>query len=48
MSIFPPILPLNQQLHSPTPQKLTQIFLQILIPPTFSHKALQILTNKKN
>jgi phosphoribosylaminoimidazolecarboxamide formyltransferase / IMP cyclohydrolase len=48
ISIFGGIVALNQEVDSPTAEKLSEIFLEIVIAPSFSEKALEILTRKKN
>lgn len=48
VSIFGGIVALNQEVDSPTAEKLSEIFLEIVIAPSFSEKALEILTRKKN
>ncbi|WP_156291012.1 bifunctional phosphoribosylaminoimidazolecarboxamide formyltransferase/IMP cyclohydrolase [Oceanobacillus salinisoli] len=48
ISIFGGIVALNKEVDSPTAEKLSNIFLEIVIAPGFSEKALEILTKKKN
>ncbi|MFD1849635.1 bifunctional phosphoribosylaminoimidazolecarboxamide formyltransferase/IMP cyclohydrolase [Oceanobacillus bengalensis] len=48
ISIFGGIVALNREVDSPTAEKLSEIFLEIIIAPSFSEKALEILTRKKN
>ncbi|RKQ34616.1 bifunctional phosphoribosylaminoimidazolecarboxamide formyltransferase/IMP cyclohydrolase [Oceanobacillus halophilus] len=48
ISIFGGIVALNKEVDSPTAEKLSSIFLEIVIAPSFSEKALEILTRKKN
>ncbi|MFB4474782.1 bifunctional phosphoribosylaminoimidazolecarboxamide formyltransferase/IMP cyclohydrolase [Oceanobacillus caeni] len=48
ISIFGGIVALNEEVDSPTAEKLSEIFLEIVIAPSFSEKALEILTKKKN
>ncbi|WP_047983118.1 bifunctional phosphoribosylaminoimidazolecarboxamide formyltransferase/IMP cyclohydrolase [Ornithinibacillus californiensis] len=48
ISIFGGIVALNREVDSQTAEKLSKIFLEIVIAPSFSEKALEILTRKKN
>lgn len=48
VSIFGGIVALNREVDSDTAEKLSEIFLEIVIAPSFSEKALEILTRKKN
>lgn len=48
VSIFGGIIALNREVDSQTAEQLSQIFLEIVIAPGFSEKALDILTRKKN
>ncbi|MEN2768124.1 bifunctional phosphoribosylaminoimidazolecarboxamide formyltransferase/IMP cyclohydrolase [Ornithinibacillus xuwenensis] len=48
ISIFGGIVALNDEVDSPTAEKLSDIFLEIVLAPSFSEKALEILTRKKN
>ncbi|WP_085993304.1 bifunctional phosphoribosylaminoimidazolecarboxamide formyltransferase/IMP cyclohydrolase [Oceanobacillus senegalensis] len=48
ISIFGGIVALNKEVDSQTAEKLSSIFLEIIIAPSFSEKALEILTRKKN
>ncbi|WP_010097441.1 bifunctional phosphoribosylaminoimidazolecarboxamide formyltransferase/IMP cyclohydrolase [Ornithinibacillus scapharcae] len=48
VSIFGGIIALNREVDSQTAEKLSEIFLEIVIAPSFSEKALDILTSKKN
>jgi phosphoribosylaminoimidazolecarboxamide formyltransferase / IMP cyclohydrolase len=48
ISIFGGIVALNRGVDSQTAEKLSEIFLEIVIAPSFSDKALHILTQKKN
>jgi phosphoribosylaminoimidazolecarboxamide formyltransferase / IMP cyclohydrolase len=47
-SIFGGIVALNREVDEQTATKLHEIFLEIVIAPSFSKKALDILTTKKN
>ncbi|WP_188455099.1 bifunctional phosphoribosylaminoimidazolecarboxamide formyltransferase/IMP cyclohydrolase [Virgibacillus oceani] len=48
VSIFGGIVALNREVDSETAQQLSEIFLEIVIAPSFSDKALSVLTKKKN
>ncbi|MBP3039256.1 bifunctional phosphoribosylaminoimidazolecarboxamide formyltransferase/IMP cyclohydrolase [Bacillaceae bacterium Marseille-Q3522] len=48
VSIFGGIIALNREVDAATAQKLHGIFLEIIIAPSFSQEALDILTSKKN
>lgn len=48
ISIFGGIVALNREVDSATAEKLSEIFLEIVIAPSFSASALEILTRKKN
>ncbi len=48
MSIFGGIVALNREVDGETASKLKEIFLEIVIAPSFSQEALDILTQKKN
>lgn len=48
VSIFGGIIALNREVDMQTAEKLRDIFLEIIIAPSFSEKALEILTAKKN
>ena len=48
VSIFGGIVALNRQVDSPTAQKLSDIFLEIVIAPSFETEAFDILAAKKN
>ncbi|MFD2045198.1 bifunctional phosphoribosylaminoimidazolecarboxamide formyltransferase/IMP cyclohydrolase [Ornithinibacillus salinisoli] len=48
VSIFGGIVALNREVDATTAEKLSEIFLEIVIAPSFSEKALEILTKKKN
>ncbi|MYL30054.1 bifunctional phosphoribosylaminoimidazolecarboxamide formyltransferase/IMP cyclohydrolase [Halobacillus halophilus] len=48
VSIFGGIVALNREVDKETAAKLKEIFLEIIIAPTFSQEALDILTKKKN
>ena len=47
-SIFGGIIALNMEVDAATAEKLSNIFLEIIIAPSFSQEALDILTQKKN
>ncbi|MDQ0272934.1 bifunctional phosphoribosylaminoimidazolecarboxamide formyltransferase/IMP cyclohydrolase [Cytobacillus purgationiresistens] len=48
VSIFGGIIALNREVDTETAKKLYEIFLEIIIAPSFSEEALSILTGKKN
>ncbi|MFF2447123.1 bifunctional phosphoribosylaminoimidazolecarboxamide formyltransferase/IMP cyclohydrolase [Neobacillus sp. NPDC058068] len=48
ISIFGGIIAFNREVDAETAGKLHEIFLEIIIAPSFSDKALAILTSKKN
>ncbi|GAA0345065.1 bifunctional phosphoribosylaminoimidazolecarboxamide formyltransferase/IMP cyclohydrolase [Bacillus carboniphilus] len=48
VSIFGGIVALNREVDQATAVKLHEIFLEIIIAPSFSQEALEILTGKKN
>ncbi len=48
ISIFGGIVALNREVDAPTAQKMSEIFLEIILAPAFSAEALEILTQKKN
>lgn len=48
MSIFGGIVALNGEVDAKTAEKLAAIFLEIIIAPSFTAEALDILTKKKN
>lgn len=48
VSIFGGIIALNREVDAPTAEKLSDIFLEIIIAPSFTEEALEILTKKKN
>jgi phosphoribosylaminoimidazolecarboxamide formyltransferase / IMP cyclohydrolase len=48
VSIFGGIIAFNREVDAPTAEKLREIFLEIIIAPSFSQEALAILTSKKN
>ena len=47
VSIFGGIVVLNRQVDAATAQKMHGIFLEIIIAPSYTEEALEILTNKK-
>ncbi|PAV28014.1 bifunctional phosphoribosylaminoimidazolecarboxamide formyltransferase/IMP cyclohydrolase [Virgibacillus profundi] len=48
ISIFGGIVAVNREVDPETAEKLSQIFLEIVIAPSFTAQALEILTKKKN
>lgn len=48
ISIFGGIIALNDKVEASLAEKLSKIFLEIIIAPDFSEEALEILTRKKN
>jgi phosphoribosylaminoimidazolecarboxamide formyltransferase / IMP cyclohydrolase len=48
VSIFGGIIAFNREVDAETASKLHEIFLEIIIAPSFSEEALSILTSKKN
>ncbi|WP_096271585.1 bifunctional phosphoribosylaminoimidazolecarboxamide formyltransferase/IMP cyclohydrolase [Paucisalibacillus globulus] len=48
VSIFGGIIALNRVIDSQTAEQLSEIFLEIIIAPSFSEKAFEILSRKKN
>lgn len=48
VSIFGGIVALNREVDVKTAEKLSQIFLEIIIAPSFTDDAFEILTKKKN
>ncbi|GHI01238.1 bifunctional phosphoribosylaminoimidazolecarboxamide formyltransferase/IMP cyclohydrolase [Neobacillus kokaensis] len=48
VSIFGGIIALNREVDAETARKLHEIFLEIIIAPSFSPEAVEILTAKKN
>jgi len=48
VSIFGGIVALNREVDVPTAKKLSEIFLEIIIAPSYQEEALAILTEKKN
>jgi len=48
MSIFGGIIALNREVDAETANKLSEIFLEIIIAPAFTEEALEILTKKIN
>ena len=48
MSIFGGIIALNREVDAATAEKLSGIFLEIVIAPSFTEEAVEILTKKKN
>jgi len=48
VSIFGGIVAMNREIDSQTAEQLSEIFLEIVIAPSFSEKAFEILSRKKN
>lgn len=48
VSIFGGIIVLNRQVDKQTAEKMNKLFLEIIIAPSFSEAAVEILKNKKN
>jgi phosphoribosylaminoimidazolecarboxamide formyltransferase/IMP cyclohydrolase len=48
VSIFGGIVALNREVDKQTAERLHEIFLEIIIAPSFSKEAMEILTGKKN
>ncbi|MDU3960026.1 MAG: bifunctional phosphoribosylaminoimidazolecarboxamide formyltransferase/IMP cyclohydrolase, partial [Lactococcus lactis] len=48
VSIFGGIIVLNREVTEETAQKMSKIFLEIIIAPSYSKEALEILSKKKN
>ncbi len=48
VSIFGGIIALNREVDKQTAEKLHEIFLEIIIAPSYSEEALEVLTSKKN
>ncbi|MDO8685498.1 MAG: bifunctional phosphoribosylaminoimidazolecarboxamide formyltransferase/IMP cyclohydrolase [Clostridiales bacterium] len=48
VSIFGGVLAANREIDDITAQEINKIFIEIVIAPSFSSKALEILTQKKN
>lgn len=48
VSIFGGIIVLNREVDLPTAEKMHQLFLEIIIAPSFSAEALALLSGKKN
>ncbi|WP_100012511.1 bifunctional phosphoribosylaminoimidazolecarboxamide formyltransferase/IMP cyclohydrolase [Lentibacillus sediminis] len=48
LSIFGGIVAINREIDADTAEKLSQIFLEIVIAPSFTEAALETLTRKKN
>lgn len=47
-SIFGGIIAANQEIDKDVAEKISEIFLEVIIAPTFTDEALEILTKKKN
>jgi len=48
VSIFGGIIALNREVDAETAEKLSGIFLEIIIAPSFTNEAIELLTKKKN
>jgi phosphoribosylaminoimidazolecarboxamide formyltransferase/IMP cyclohydrolase len=48
VSIFGGIVALNREVDAATAQKMSELFLEIILAPSFSEEALSLLTKKKN
>ncbi|MFC3039445.1 bifunctional phosphoribosylaminoimidazolecarboxamide formyltransferase/IMP cyclohydrolase [Virgibacillus xinjiangensis] len=48
ISIFGGIVAVNREIEADTAEKLSEIFLEIVIAPSFTDEAMEILTRKKN
>jgi len=48
VSIFGGILAVNREVDEATARKMHELFLEIIIAPSFSKEALEVLTSKKN
>ena len=48
VSIFGGIIAANREIDAKTAEEMSKIFLEIIIAPSFSNEALEILTRKKN
>lgn len=48
VSIFGGIVALNSEVDAPTAEEMSKIFLEIIIAPSFTSEAVDILTKKKN
>ncbi|MCV5604568.1 bifunctional phosphoribosylaminoimidazolecarboxamide formyltransferase/IMP cyclohydrolase, partial [Escherichia coli] len=48
VSIFGGIIAANREIDKATAEKLHEIFLEIIIAPSFSKEALEVLQSKKN
>lgn len=48
VSIFGGIIAANREIDKATAKKLHELFLEIIIAPSFSEEALEVLTSKKN
>lgn len=48
VSIFGGIIALNREVDEATAEKLSEIFLEIIIAPAFTEQAMELLTKKKN
>jgi len=48
VSIFGGIIALNREVDAPTAEKMGELFLEIILAPSYTEEALEILTKKKN
>ncbi|KEO81546.1 bifunctional phosphoribosylaminoimidazolecarboxamide formyltransferase/IMP cyclohydrolase [Tumebacillus flagellatus] len=48
VSIFGGIIALNREVDAPTAEKMGELFLEIILAPSYTAEALEILTKKKN
>ncbi|MCT4614252.1 MAG: bifunctional phosphoribosylaminoimidazolecarboxamide formyltransferase/IMP cyclohydrolase [Marinifilaceae bacterium] len=48
VSIFGGIIAANREVDEATAEKMSKVFLEVIVAPSFSNKALEILTKKKN
>lgn len=48
VSIFGGIVVANREIDKATAEEMSKIFLEIILAPSFSHEALEVLTKKKN
>lgn len=48
VSIFGGIISFNHEVDAPTAQKMKELFLEVIVAPSYTEEALQILKTKKN
>jgi phosphoribosylaminoimidazolecarboxamide formyltransferase / IMP cyclohydrolase len=48
VSIFGGIIALNREVDAPTAEKMGELFLEVILAPSYTEEALNILTKKKN